>query len=236
MSRKKTKSEIIAEFEAIHNNNFDYSNIEYKGMKEKINIKCNTCNEIFPQTPDNHKNKKQGCPFCCGQVVSQSQIIDRLKEKYHDKNYDYSKLIYVNAKAPLDIICPKHGLFSLSSNVLLRGRCKGCQKCVRANTIPYHTIETYRNKPTTLYYIKVNDVYKIGLTMKSVNERYSKEERKIITIIKEWFYEDGSEAFLLEKIILKSNKQFKYHGTPKLKSGNTELFSKDIIVEINQLF
>ena len=38
------------------------------------------------------------------------QIIDDFKNKHGDK-FDYSRVVYVNIDTPVEIICPRHGLF-----------------------------------------------------------------------------------------------------------------------------
>jgi len=79
-------------------------------------------------------------------------------------------------------------------------RGSGCTHCAIDNH-RYHNINTYKNRPTTLYYIEFNGLYKIGLTMKSIKQRYSSElkQRLNINIIKEWNFNDGSIAYRLEQ-------------------------------------
>jgi hypothetical protein len=55
-------SEFIEKAIIIHNNIYDYSDIEYKNNYTKIKIKCNK-HGVFEQTPTNHLNGK-GCPIC----------------------------------------------------------------------------------------------------------------------------------------------------------------------------
>ena len=50
----------------IHNFKYDYSKVVYKKAREKVEIMCNDHQEpfVFWQSPDNHKNKRKGCPEC----------------------------------------------------------------------------------------------------------------------------------------------------------------------------
>ena len=48
-------------------------------------------------------------------------------ESVHGSKYDYSKVEYINSKTPINIICPKHGVFSQRSSHHLNG--SGCRKC-----------------------------------------------------------------------------------------------------------
>jgi len=47
----------------IHGNYYNYDSVDYKYSNIKVDIKCNTCNLIFSQTPASHLQKR-GCPKC----------------------------------------------------------------------------------------------------------------------------------------------------------------------------
>ena len=57
----------------------------------------------------------------------------------------------------------------------------------------------------------------------------------LITPIREWVFEDGLEAYKLEQKIIKLFSSKKYTGPNILVSGNTELFSEDILDDIEPL-
>ncbi len=99
-----------------------------------------------------------------------------------------------------------------------------------------HGRNFYKDKKTILYYLKVNNVYKIGITKHSVKSRYSSDLRNVnIEIINQWLFEDGAKAYDYEQSIIKKCKAYKYCGEKILKSGNTELFNKDIISYISTI-
>lgn len=58
-------------------------------------------------------------------------FVNRLKEKYGDI-YDYSNVIYVKSNIKVDILCKKHGIFSVRPNDILRGH--GCPLCGKERT------------------------------------------------------------------------------------------------------
>ena len=62
-SKKLTTKEFIERVKKIHNDEYDYSQIEYIGFDNKIKIKHNKCGRYFWQTPRSHSNRR-GCPFC----------------------------------------------------------------------------------------------------------------------------------------------------------------------------
>ena len=130
------------------------------------------------------------------------------------------------------IICKKHGLFFQKASSHKKG--SGCQKCGQEKGIAYNSRNQYKDKPTTLYYIKIKTnttVYKIGLTVKSVEERFYKELRDGLQIetIKTWAFDDGIIAFDKEQQIIKENQHSKYNGKSILYKGNTELFTQDVL-------
>ena len=131
MSRKITIEEFIERARKVHNGKYEYPNVVYKGMHEKVCIICPEHGEFW-QTPANHLSGK-GCPEC-GNIsrwdtkgrVTTEEFICRAKEIHGDK-YDYSKVNYINAHTKICIICPKHGEFWQTPNNHLTKY--GCKKC-----------------------------------------------------------------------------------------------------------
>jgi hypothetical protein len=119
--------------------------------------------------------------------------------------------------------CPIHRVFRKSPAKHLNGQ--GCQACTDYGF--------NQGKPGILYYLKVTSngqvAYKIGITNHSVQERFSNSDLEKITIVHEWRFSSGADAYFLEQNILRSNKEYKYTGKPILASGNTELFTEDIL-------
>lgn len=58
--------------------------------------------------------------------LSTKEFISKV-EVIHKYTYDYSVSKYINARSNINIICNKHGLFSIKANGHMNGR--GCQKC-----------------------------------------------------------------------------------------------------------
>lgn len=72
-----------------------------------------------------------------------------------------------------------------------------------------------------------------GITNRTIEERFSKDELDIIEIIETWKYPIGNDAYDKEQEILKMYKEYKYNGE-LLSSGNTELFDHDVLgLDIN---
>ena len=121
----------IKEANVIHENKYDYSNINYINRKEKINIICKEHGN-FTQLIDAHIKQKQGCPICgkIKQSIKRTKTLEKFIEdsnQLHENKYDYSKSKYINDNSKIIIICKEHGEFEQEVSNHLQG--KGCNKC-----------------------------------------------------------------------------------------------------------
>jgi hypothetical protein len=220
---KMTTDLFIEKANKVHSNKYDYTNSIYTTQKDKVKIVCPIHGE-FLQHPGNHL-RGSGCPECAKEQTSdkhRSSLEDFVKRanEVHNSFYDYSKFTYVNARTPSTIICPDHGEFSTTMDNHVN-KSSGCPVCKK-----HHS---YTDKPTTLYYLKVNnELYKIGITSKDVNLRFG-TDIKIIETIFTLELPTGYDAYEIEQRVLIKFKDFKYTGEKVLASGNTELFTKDVL-------
>lgn len=74
----KTSEEFIKQANSIHNNKYDYSQIEYINNRKKIKIFCKEHNEYFWQLPSNHLKGKVGCKYCIPKSKGENIIKDWL--------------------------------------------------------------------------------------------------------------------------------------------------------------
>lgn len=138
MNIKITKEQFIEEANLVHNNSYDYSLIEYKNNKTKIEIICLE-HGIFKLTPYHHINRKQGCRLCGNKKISErfnkttEDFIERSKNIHGDK-YDYSLVDYIKNDINVKIICKDHGIFEQIPTNHLRGKgCFDCSYVIRTN-------------------------------------------------------------------------------------------------------
>lgn len=75
----------------------------------------------------------------------------RIADVHREKNYDYSKSVYVNANTKLKIICPLHGEFEMTPGNHLAG--KGCRKCaiIRSTSAKTKTLENFINQAVKVH-------------------------------------------------------------------------------------
>lgn len=146
MVRSLTKSHIkfVEEARAVHGDLYEYHNV-YEGSHNHLKITCKKHGE-FLQISQNHLNG-QGCPKCSSErlsVLLKNDIEDmknRMNETHYGK-YDYSNFVeYYNNRQKIDIICPKHGVFSQQVTAHINGQ--GCPKCANKITKPVSEIQRY---------------------------------------------------------------------------------------------
>lgn len=129
MNKQKLKEDFIQKAKKVHGDKYDYSKVDYVNNKTKVLIKCKQCGKWFEVRPDNHINKRSGCPICSKKSRYQKDnklFIKKLNDIFGGK-YDYSKVKYINENTKICIICPIHGEFLRLPSELLKGL--GCQKC-----------------------------------------------------------------------------------------------------------
>lgn len=113
-----------------HGDKYDYSLVDYKKTTLPVRIICPIHGE-FEQLPQYHL-AGSGCPECGKESVLQSHTYDnddfiRKSKEIHGEKYDYSLVKYTVSTDMVDIICPKHGVFSQQAGSHMRGA--GCTSC-----------------------------------------------------------------------------------------------------------
>ena len=141
MNRLANAEQFIKKANQLHNDKYDYSNVEYVNSRTKVTIICPEHGE-FDQLPSSHL-QGNGCPKCArvwtdahkrnlqkssrkSRGMTTDEWIARAQSIHGDK-YDYSKTEYVNQRTNVKIICPIHGEFEQKADSHIRGH--GCKKC-----------------------------------------------------------------------------------------------------------
>jgi hypothetical protein len=113
----------------IHGSKYDYSETHYTLATADVVIICPK-HGPFLQSP-NHHLSGNGCPGCALEsrkihFAKGSARFHKDARAVHGNRYSYRDE-YVNCKAPVTIMCRKHGPFQQSPSTHLRGA--GCPKC-----------------------------------------------------------------------------------------------------------
>lgn len=219
---KSSLVDFINKVESVSPLQFDFSDTVYINSRTKVKVKCKVCNSIEEKSP---KALVSGvsCMNCTNlsKTLTKEEFINKAIIK-HNENYDYSNVSYVNNRTPVSIYCKKcnTNFMQHPCNHLIG---QGCPTCAISGFD--------KNKPAILYYLSINNgqAYKIGITNRTVNERFNITEIKNIQVLKIWEYSLGKEAYDKEQEILKKYSKFKYTGPSLLDSGNTELFKENVL-------
>jgi len=230
-SKAKTKSleKLIEQFVEVHGNTYDYSNVHYIADDIKILISCPIHGD-FEQQPSAHL-QGQGCAECGilkrsrGRVYPFSKFVEKA-EAVHGSKFTYSEQLYIKYSVPAGILCNSCNLLFYTTPIHHVREGTGCPNCVGRGFD--------KTKSAYLYYLKVTTdsgkvLYKIGITNKSVNERFQLKDLQKIEIVKQKLYTSGIDALNWETKLKRLYKQYQYKGPNVLESGNTELFTEDII-------
>jgi hypothetical protein len=117
----------------------DYSRVVYLGARSTVEVVC-PIHGVFSVIACNYLNLyKHPCPKCGidNRVKNQFDSAEDFIRKavsVHGSLYDYSKVVYVGSKMPVEIVCKTHGSFLKSPNkhISYKG---GCQRCSEGNRI-----------------------------------------------------------------------------------------------------
>lgn len=243
MKLRKTIEEVIQEFKLVHGDRYDYSLVEYTGVKNNVKIICREHGQ-FNCSPDNHKRGKK-CSKC---AISDRSGIRRLSNKQfiekaklvHVNRYNYSLVDYKTSHVKVTIICKQHGTFKQSPASHLQNH--GCPKCDLNNkkvnpkgwsisdwgkaSLKSKNFDSFK-----VYVIKCyndNEIfYKIGRTFTTVKRRFHGKTGMPYkyNIINEFIFNTAEQAFDMETKLKHINKDNFY--TPLIEfNGKYECFSK----------
>lgn len=244
---KYTTEMFIEKANIKHNNFYDYSKSIYINAKTNLNIYC-PLHGIFSQNPSVHLAGK-GCAKCGFERrkdVNRSTTKEFIEKatKIHGNRFNYNHVEYISSQIKVKIECPIHGIFEQKPNAHLSGdKCKQC--CLEDVTNNFSTsgfIKASKGNPCLFYILECwNDneqFYKIGITTRSVKERYDCHNAlpynyKIVTEIT-----DTAETIWNLEVKLKRNIQSKYIPALVFDGCRKECFKdfNEIIDHLNQAY
>lgn len=184
--RSLTQEDFIARAKIIHAiENYDYTKTVYVNLAVKVCVICKIHGEFYP-LPTNHL-KGNKCPSCA--QIERSKSKSLTTEDFISKSiaahatygggiYDYSKVIYKEARGKVCIICKIHGEFYQLAHSHMSGY--GCKKCDTEN----------RRLSTAEFINKANAVHGVGkYDYSKVNYIKSTEKVCIICRIHKEFWQ-----------------------------------------------
>ncbi|WP_336697771.1 hypothetical protein [Curtobacterium sp. USHLN213] len=144
--RTATREERAAEFidfaTKLHEGRYDYSLVEaaYINGDTKVTIIC-PGHGPFALTPREHRRirdtpwgpqRGQGCRDCKGfnaRVELRRERFIAKAQKIHGSRYDYSEVVYVDAKTDVSVACSEHGAFAVRPDNHTSKYPAGCPDC-----------------------------------------------------------------------------------------------------------
>jgi hypothetical protein len=135
----KHRANFIAAATEKHNGFYDYSTVEYVNASKRVTIKCPT-HGTFDQAPADHK-KGQKCPDCSGRrgasVASRSKLFIKQSQEKFGTQFDYSKVVFIDQKSHVTLICKTHGEFTIrpTNHLASEAGCRKCADATRANSV-----------------------------------------------------------------------------------------------------
>lgn len=122
----------IRKSKIIHGGIYDYSKVDYTNIKNDVVIICPKHGE-FKQNPGNHMSGAT-CFKCSREKIGlncrkNTEQFIKDATKVHGDLYDYSETEYIKATEPVDIICKKHGKFTINQAASHTNLNQGCPKC-----------------------------------------------------------------------------------------------------------
>ncbi len=126
-SRKLTSAQedVIEKFQQAHGGLYDYSQVEYTGIVNRVKIICSV-HGPFWQRPNNHMDG-HGCAACGNSLPYTAETFAERAAVVHSNKYGYEGVVYKNNTTHVTITCPEHGDFEQLPLSHLVG--KGCWKC-----------------------------------------------------------------------------------------------------------
>lgn len=215
-----TQEDFITRSKLIHVDRFDYSRVDYKTARIKVQIRCKVHDVWFWQVPDIHVHGK-GCKLCANDQQTRHRastfghFLMRAR-KVHGDRYEYSNVKYKNAKTNILVTCREHGDFTIWPDNHWAG--SGCMACNKAGF--------KSDKAASLYVLRCGDITKVGITGMKPEKRCRQISRSfgdVFEVLKVFTFAVGNEAVRVEQTIIRLLRTI-YESPSKEFDGYTECF------------
>lgn len=209
----------------------------YISSKSNLKFKCNKCNFSFLRTSSNLW--KYNCPKCTKSITDKYYLFNELNNICEKEGYKLLDTHYIKAHAPINLICPKGHCYKTTSTTFKSGsRCRQCSYENHPGVINFGTKDNaFLSKNCSLYFVKIiqekQSFYKVGITnnLDGRLKRLKQELKNIDIVLLFYWNKNYKQCFLIEQLILKYFKYFKYLPPYKFQ-GYTECLNLGIDLKI----
>jgi very-short-patch-repair endonuclease len=150
---RSNTEEFINSANEIHNNIYNYDEVNYEGAGKKVKIKC-SIHGLFEQTPREHLQGSD-C-YKCGIIkrsLSKKMSLNEFKKqcnKKYNNRFNYDDIVFNLLTDKINLICPDHGPFQTRASTHMH-RGSGCYKCGMKNAsllrkTPLHEFKEHCSK------------------------------------------------------------------------------------------
>lgn len=221
MARSLTQEEFISRVRQVHGENtYDLSKAHYTRSENRVTV---ICPKHGPWTPiAGSLMQGHGCSKCAQEKAAEQhrhgaeKFIEKSKAKFGGR-FGYSKLVYVNDRTPITLICPIHGEFTVHPCHHFEGD-GGCKKCKadkqRKLICKHGIVDVYGDAGTQPYIIWRSMIVRCYDDAKHIKfPTYIGcsvcDEWLYYSNFKKWFNENYIEGYALDKdILVKGNKVY----------------------------
>lgn len=142
-----SKDDVLKQFNEKHNSFYTYDLSGYKNWSSIISVKC-PAHGWFKQSVKVHR-KGHGCIECGKSNINRKTSEDYFKEasEAHGGVYQYSNLNVMNNLVYFDVVCEKHGKFTVRASNHISKK-SGCPDCVGQNSKGENELADYLSKFT----------------------------------------------------------------------------------------
>lgn len=223
--RRKTHEEYL--------NNLLLKNIDFKVLDKYVTAATSIrhqCSEghIWSVKPEHVLYSNSGCPecYCISMTKTDEEYTTELLELDADL---YPLEPYINSRAKILHECAYGHKYRVAPvNIIKTLKCKYCNWINNTSTCS-----------TMVYLVKftyiLNDYYKVGITTKSIENRFGKEFQEYnMELVSGVVFDNDYEARNLERLILTKYKKY-LANIGILTKGNTEIFEIDDPLILNEI-
>ena len=213
---KKSTSEFVDLINKIGKVSLDKGQ-KFKNNDTKLKFSCNVCKDLFESLPGNIL-KGHGCPKCG--ILMSSKLRTKTTSEHIKTLPDNIRLndneVYISAHTKIKYKCVKCDYIWLArpDKINKESQCPSC----RISSSGFRC-----NKPAILYLVQFDNIFKVGITNRTIQKRLSGFPNYVI--LKEIKYLRGDDAREMERNILHIVKK-DLINTNVLPNGNTETFNK----------
>ena len=222
---RRTTAEFIAAAIETHGTTYSYDSTVYKNNDTKVEITCSEHGGWRVRPTDFLAGG--GCPKCSKLCVSED--LEHTCEEWQEKMVNrYVTIVSKDSREFGTFDCTLHGEYVAKFSNASKSESSGCTACNRLRHSKQAQRECTENIPTTLYWIYMPsvDMYKLGITVQEMQDRFSSDEH-IQIIWKETL--SNEDAINIESSIHNMCVHDRYRGTKKLlKEGTYELYHDNI--------